>query len=108
MIRSKKGVYKSDRYISLVEVRLNSGDSYRSTALTACTALGIATQHHNAKFILLRLSGAIIPKKEIEGEEWTIGKYVEVTFSEKTRPNLGVFVQLESVSEWTYTHCNYN
>ena len=42
----------------------------------------------------------------MEGEEWTIGKYVESTFSGKTRPNLEVFVQLESVNEWTYTHCN--
>ena len=94
MNRSKKKVYKSDRYTSRVEVCLNSGDSYHSTALKACTALEIATHHHNAKFILLRLSGAIIPKREIEGEEWTIGKYVEITFSGKTRLNLGVFSSL--------------
>ena len=101
MNKSKNGVYKPDKHTSRVEVQLNSGDSYSSTAIKACNALGIGTRHrHNAKFILLRLSGTIIPHKEIEGEEWTVGKYVERIFLRKTRPNLGVFVQ-ESVSRGT-------
>ena len=59
MIRTKNRVYKVDRRSSRVEARLNSGDSYNSTALKACTALGIG---HNEKCFLLRMSGAIIPK----------------------------------------------
>ena len=101
MNKSKNGVYKPDKHTSRVEVQLNSGDSYSSTAVKACNALGIGTRHrHNAEFILLRLSGTIIPHKEIEGEEWTVGKYVERIFLRKSRPNLGVFVQ-ESVSRGT-------
>ena len=104
MIRTKNGIYKPDKSRSRVEVRVNAGDSYDSTAYKACASLGM-DKHDNC--ILLRLSGAVIPKKGIQSEDWTIGNYVESTFSGKSRPTLGVFAQYESVSESLHI-CNNN
>ena len=65
----KNGIYKPDKSRSRVEVRVNAGDSYDSTAYKACASLGMY-KHDNC--ILLRLTGAVIPKKGIESEDWTI------------------------------------
>lgn len=98
----KNGGYKADS--TRVEVVLESGESYNSTVAKACYALGVA-EHGSAppKCLLLRMSGAVIPNKDINGRTWTIGKYVDHAFAPRSRANIGVFVEPESVSTM---HCH--
>ena len=78
-----------------MEVVLNSLDSYDSTVVKACNALGMKFRNRDCAHTtikLLRMSGAVIPDKEINGQSWTIGRYVEHAFSNRSHPNIGVHV----------------
>lgn len=78
-----------------MEVVLNAMDSYESTAVKACGVLGMKAHDRTrpTKFTLLRLSGAVIPNSKINGETWTLGRYVELVFSTCSRPNIGVHIE---------------
>ena len=105
MVRSKKGAYKPDSRSSRVEVVLQSGESYDSTTLKACYALGMIERGcAQPNCLLLRMSGAVIPNKDVNGRTWTIGNYVDYAFSARSRANIGVYVQSDSVS-WYITKC---
>ena len=79
-----------------MEVVLNSLDSYQSTGMKACDVLGVRTgdRRRPTKITLLRMSGAVIPDTTINGLSWTIGRYVEHTFSARSRPTIGVHIAL--------------
>lgn len=88
MTKTRKSFKKaSDR----VEVVLDPTESYQSTAIKACHSLDMKVSR-NSKLTLLRMSGSIIPDKDIGGQLWTIGRYVKQAFSSRSCNNIGVAI----------------
>ncbi len=103
MKKTQRG-YKVYKNSSRVEVVLNKMESYESTAVKACSMLGIKTagSGYSSKITLLRMSGAVIPNKEINGQMWTIGRYVDYAFSTRSNPNIGLHVHCVDKVSFTF------
>ena len=53
-----------ERFSNLVEIVLNSNDSYQTSIEKACSVLGMPTEHKD--LTLLRMSGSIIPDNPLD------------------------------------------
>ena len=73
-----------------MEVVLHPDESYLSCITKACNVLKVSTS--DKKLVLLRISGSIIPDTPLgTNQPWTIGQYIENTFSSTRSPkNFGV------------------
>ena len=80
--------------------------------MKACSALGLKIRLQDCaqtKITLHRISGSLIPDVDVNGQTWTIGRYIEHAFSMRSRPNIGVHVAvLDEVTLFLCHHCFTN